>query len=75
MMRRPRRARSLLFSIVVTCVVAGTDVGRAQQPPAQPRPAGTSAQAAPPVVQFAPGGIPLEEAVLEGTLASRRVLA
>jgi outer membrane protein TolC len=62
MMRRPGRARSLLFSIVVTCVAAGTDVGRAQQPPGQPPPAGTPA-AAPPVLQFAPGGIPLEEAV------------
>jgi outer membrane protein TolC len=69
MMRRPGRARFLLLSIVVTCVVAGTDVGRAQQPPGQPRTAGTSAQAgtpapaAPPVIQFAAGGIPLEEAV------------
>jgi len=64
MMRRPGRARSLLLSIVVTCVMAGTGVGRAQQPPGQPRPAWTSAQqAAPPVIQFAAGGIPLEEAV------------
>jgi outer membrane protein TolC len=63
MMRRPGRARSLLLSIVVTCVVAGTDVGRAQQPPGQPRTAGTPAQSAPPVIQFAAGGIPLEEAV------------
>jgi outer membrane protein TolC len=64
MMRRPGRARSLLLSIVVTCVIAGTGVGRAQQPPGPPRPAGTPAQqAAPPVIQFAAGGIPLEEAV------------
>src|ERR1700676_738311 len=64
MMRRPGRARFLLLSIVVTCIMAGTDVGRAQQPPGQPRPVGTSAQqAAPPVIQFAAGGIPLEEAV------------
>jgi outer membrane protein TolC len=64
MMRRPGRARSLLLSIVVTCVIAGTGVGRAQQPPGPPRPAGTAAQqAAPPVIQFAAGGIPLEEAV------------
>jgi outer membrane protein TolC len=63
MMRRPGRARPLLFSIVLTCVLAGTDVGRAQQPPGQPRAAGTPATAAPPVIQFAAGGIPLEEAV------------
>jgi outer membrane protein TolC len=44
--------------------MAGTGVGRAQQPPGQPPPAGTAAQqAAPPVIQFAAGGIPLEEAV------------
>ena len=64
MMRLPGRAGSLLLSIVVTCVMAGTGVGRAQQPPGPPRPGGTSAQqAAPPVIQFAAGGIPLEEAV------------
>src|ERR1700722_2643842 len=64
MMRRPGRAGSLLLSIVVTCVMAGTGVGRAQQPPGPPRPAGTSAeQAAPPVIQFAAGGSALEEAV------------
>src|SRR5579872_7485814 len=66
-MRRPRRTRYLLYSLVVTCVVARIDVGRAQQPPAPAPPpapgAAPSTQAAPPIIQFAPEGISLEQAV------------